>query len=86
MHIAQSDKPVSLYSLDIILAVGYRTNSTEAMHFRQWATKTLRQHIVEGYTINPERIGKNYTAFMQAVNKVQAVLPAIFQSRTLKGI
>ncbi|MBP6881384.1 MAG: virulence protein RhuM/Fic/DOC family protein [Candidatus Pacebacteria bacterium] len=75
MHIAQSDKPVSLYSLDIILAVGYRTNSSKAISFRQWATKTLRQHIVEGYTINPDRIGHNYATFMKAVERVQAVLP-----------
>jgi prophage maintenance system killer protein len=76
MHIAQSDKPVSLYSLDIILAVGYRTNSSKAISFRQWATKTLRQHIVQGYTINPDRIGHNYAAFMKAVERVQAVLPS----------
>lgn len=76
MHIANSDKPVTLYSLDIILAVGYRTNSAKAIGFRQWATNTLRQHIVEGYTINPERIGHNYTIFMKAVNQVQSVLPS----------
>lgn len=76
MHIAKSDKPVSLYSLDIILAVGYRTNSAKAISFRQWATKTLRQHIVEGYTINPKRIQENYITFMKAVEQVQALLPA----------
>lgn len=61
MHIANSDKPVSLYSLDIILAVGYRTNSATAIRFRQWATKTLREHITKGYTINKKLVGKNYT-------------------------
>jgi prophage maintenance system killer protein len=76
MHIARSDKPVSLYSLDIVLAVGYRTNSAKAICFRQWATKTLRQHIVEGYTINSKRVGQNYAAFLKAVEQVQAVLPA----------
>lgn len=67
---------VEYYNLDVIISVGYRVNSKTATHFRQWATKTLRQHIVDGYTINPERIGHNYAAFMEAVNKVQAVLPA----------
>jgi len=38
MHFANSDKPVKLYSLDIVLAVGYRTNSSRAIKFRQWAT------------------------------------------------
>ncbi len=56
MHIAFSDKPVVFYSLDIILAVGYRANSAKAMMFRQWATKTLRAHIIKGYTINEKRL------------------------------
>jgi hypothetical protein len=76
MHIPNSDKPVTFYSLDVILSVGYRTNSAQAINFRQWATKTLRQHIVEGYTINPKRITHNYEQFMKAVNQLQAVLPA----------
>ena len=42
MHIANSDKPVTMYSLDVILSVGYRTNSKIAIEFRQWTTKTLR--------------------------------------------
>ncbi len=52
MHIAFSDKPVTFYSLDMILSVGYRTNSKVAINFRKWATKTLKQHLLEGYTIN----------------------------------
>jgi prophage maintenance system killer protein len=76
MHIANSDKPVVLYSLDVILSVGYRTNSKLAIEFRQWATKILNQHITAGYTINRSRIGQNYTEFMDAVGKVQALLPA----------
>lgn len=75
MHIANSDKPVAFYSLDIVLAVGYRANSARAIEFRQWATKTLRTHIVDGYTINRARVGKNYDAFMQAVADVRALLP-----------
>src|SRR3989338_4920446 len=43
MHIPNSDKPISFYSFDIILAVGYRANSKRAMEFRQWANNTLRQ-------------------------------------------
>ncbi len=56
MHFANSDKPVSLYSLDIILAVGYRTNSAKAIKFRQWATEVLKSYITNGYTINSEKI------------------------------
>jgi len=56
MHIANSDKPVSLYSLDIVLAVGYRTNSPKAIKFRQWASNVLKEYIQNGYAINSERI------------------------------
>ncbi len=76
MHIANSDKPVVLYSLDVILAVGYRANSGKAIKFRQWTTSTLRKHLVDGYTINKTRIAKNYDAFLQAVADVKALLPA----------
>jgi prophage maintenance system killer protein len=76
MHIANSDKPITLYSLDVILSVGYITNSKLAIDFRKWATKTLREHITTGFTINRKRVGRNYDAFMQAVGDVQALLPA----------
>jgi prophage maintenance system killer protein len=56
MHIANSDKPVKFYSLDIVLAVGYRTNSAKAIKFRQWATKVLKQYLVNGYVINQEKL------------------------------
>ena len=56
MHIANSDKPVKFYNLDIILAVGYRTSSHKAIEFRKWATKILKQYIYNGYTINSEKI------------------------------
>jgi prophage maintenance system killer protein/prophage antirepressor-like protein len=75
MHIANSDKPVVFYSLDVILAVGYRTNSRVAIEFRKWTTKILRQHILKGYTINKKRIAKNYEEFLQAVEIVKTLLP-----------
>ena len=75
MHIANSDKLVALYSLDVILAVGYRANSGRAIQFRQWATKTLRSHIVDGYTVNKNRLAKNYGTFLHAIEQVKALLP-----------
>src|SRR3989344_1728663 len=56
MHIPNSDKPVEFYSLDMILAVGYRANSSRAIHFRQWATKVLKQYLIKGYVINEKRL------------------------------
>ena len=61
--------------MDAILSVGYRVNSKQATQFRIWATKILRQHLVEGYTINKKRIGQNYKKFMQAVADIKALLP-----------
>ena len=63
------------YNLDMILSVGYRVNSKTATAFRQWATKTLREHITQGYTINRTQIAKNYDAFMQSVADIQKLLP-----------
>jgi prophage maintenance system killer protein len=76
MHIANSDKSVAFYSLDIILAVGYRANSARAIEFRKWATKTLRSYIVDGFAVNKNRIAKNYEQFLKVVQDVKHLLPA----------
>jgi len=49
-------KNVKFYNLDAIISVGYRVNSKQATQFRIWATKTLREHLVKGYTINEKRL------------------------------
>jgi len=51
MHIANSDKPVAFFSLDVIISVGYRVKSQRGVQFHQWATNVLKQHLVEGYTL-----------------------------------
>jgi len=59
-HGAMSNKTqskiINIYNLDIVLAIGYRVNSLKAIHFRQWATKILKEYIVNGYTINTHKI------------------------------
>jgi prophage maintenance system killer protein len=49
-------RQMNIYNLDVILSVGYRVNSKRATQFRIWATNILRQHLVEGYTINEKRL------------------------------
>ena len=49
MHIADSDKPVAFYNLDVIISVGYRVKSQRGTQFRQWATKRLKDYLVQGY-------------------------------------
>ena len=44
MHIANSDKPISYFSLDMILSVGYRVNSMRGTQFRIWANRVLYYH------------------------------------------
>lgn len=58
MHIADSDKPVLFYSLDVILSVGYRTNSGKAIAFRRWANRVLKQYLLQGCAINHSRLGQ----------------------------
>lgn len=45
-------RDVTVYSLDVVISVGYRVNSVKATKFRQWATETLRQYMTQGYVIN----------------------------------
>jgi hypothetical protein len=47
------------YNLDAIISVGYRVNSHRGIRFRQWATSTLREHLVRGYTLNRQRLEQN---------------------------
>jgi hypothetical protein len=61
------------FNLDAVISVGYRVNSKKATHFRQWATKTLKEHIQKGYTINRHRIKTNYDEFLRAVSDVKSI-------------
>ena len=52
-------REVKHYNLDAIISVGYRVNSHRGVRFRQWATQTLRDHLVRGYTLNRQRFEHN---------------------------
>ena len=56
LQIANSDKPVAYYSLDVIISVGYRVKSQRGIEFRQWANRVLKQYIINGYAINEKRL------------------------------
>lgn len=56
MQIAGSAKPVAIYSLDVILAVGYRAGSKQATMFRRWASQILRQYLMNGFVIDAPRM------------------------------
>ena len=56
LHIANSNKPVAFYSLDVIISVGYRVKSKRGVEFRRWANSVLKQYILKGYAVNDNRI------------------------------
>ena len=57
-HTAEDGKKynVQYYNLDMIISVGYRVNSKQGIKFRQWATKILKDYMLEGYAINQRRL------------------------------
>lgn len=65
MHIANSDRPVAFYSLDVIIGVGYRVNSKRGTQFRIWATRTLKDHLLRGFTVNQRRLQERGLAEME---------------------
>ena len=56
MRVDGVKQPVAFYSLDVILAVGYRVNSQRGIAFRKWANNVLKQFILKGYAINEKRL------------------------------
>lgn len=52
LQIANSDRPVALYSLDVIISVGYRVKSVAGTRFRQWANRVLKDYLLRGYAVN----------------------------------
>ena len=65
---------VEYYNLNAIISVGYRVNSTRATRFRQWVTGVIRQHLVEGYTLNQQRLRERGIEFEQALDLLTRTL------------
>ena len=65
----------SHYNLDIIISVGYRVKSHRGTQFRQWATRILRDHLVQGFTVNQNRLAeKGISEMQQAVELLARTL------------
>ena len=56
MQIANSDRPVALYSLEVILAVGFRVRSPRGTQFRRWANSSLKEYLQKGFLMDDERL------------------------------
>ena len=75
LHIANSDKPVAIYSLDVIISVGYRVKSQRGVEFRRWANSVLKEYILRGYAVNGKRIsqlGQMVQIMKRAENQLDA--------------
>ncbi|EKE00867.1 MAG: hypothetical protein ACD_21C00261G0005 [uncultured bacterium] len=69
-----STKPTNYYNLDVIISVGYRVNSLRGTQFRIWATHTLKEHLLKGYTINQKRLAE--TGIKELENALQFIKQA----------
>ena len=54
----QVQRQVEHYNLDVIISVGYRVKSQRGVRFRQWATRVLRDHLTQGYSLNEHRLAQ----------------------------
>lgn len=59
MHIANSDKPVEYFSLDVIISVGYRVKSLRGTQFRIWANTILKEYMIKGFAMNDDLLKKS---------------------------
>ena len=76
MHIPNSDKQVAFYSLDVVISVGYKVNSSRGILFRRWATEILNQYLTEGYVVNIKRLEQEndkLKKFQEMVNVVHRI-------------
>ena len=82
-------RKVKCYNLDAIIAVGYRVNSKKATHFRQWATKTLKEYITKGFVLNDDMLkngkpfGKDYfDELLERIREIRASERRAYQKIT----
>jgi hypothetical protein len=73
MHIANSDRPVQVYNLDVVISVGYRVNSVAATRFRQWATATLKTYVTAGFVLHPEKLASTPEALDRLASEVRSI-------------
>ena len=70
----QVQREIDHYNLDMIISVGYRVKSQRGVHFRKWATQVLKDHLVQGYTLNQRRLAERGIEFEQTVDLLSRTL------------
>ncbi|MBN6076214.1 virulence protein RhuM/Fic/DOC family protein [Aggregatibacter actinomycetemcomitans] len=61
------NRQIEHYNLDVIISVGYRVKSQRGVQFRQWATQTLKQYLVQGYALNERRLQERGIEFEKVI-------------------
>ena len=80
-------RSIDYFNLDAVISVGYRVNSARATHFRQWATRILRAHLTQGWTLSQQRFEANARELEAAMALVQkAAQSPELQADTGRGL
>ena len=73
MQITNSDKPIILYDLEIIISIGYRVKSKRGILFRRWANSILKQYLMKGYVLNENRCIAHSDNIIQMNNTITSI-------------
>ena len=86
LQIANSDKPIALYSLDVIISVSYRVKSLRGTQFRIWANSILKEYITKGFALDDNRLkdggGRYFKELIQRVRDIRTSERNLYQQIT----
>ena len=94
LHIPLSDKPIKLYSLNVVISVGYRVKSIRGTQFRIWATNVLRDYLLRGYAVNErlvqieDRMDRRLAEYGQRLDALEGKVDFFVRTQTppLQGV
>ncbi len=94
LHIPLSDKPIKLYSLNVVISVGYRVKSVRGTQFRIWATSVLRDYLLRGYAVNErlvqieDRMNRRFAELGQRLDALEDKVEFFVRTQTppLQGV
>ncbi|MBW8243481.1 virulence protein RhuM/Fic/DOC family protein [Muricauda oceani] len=75
------ERNIDVFSLDVIISIGYRVKSNRATQFRIWANKLIKDHLINGYTLNEKRLKQTYKSNLKQLESTIELLTHSFQSK-----
>ena len=79
------EREIDFYNLDAIISVGYRVKSQHGIQFRIWATQVLKDHLLQGYSLNEKRL-KEQNARLLELQKTVGLLQRVMEGRELAAL